>query len=240
MSRLVDDNKEYAKLLASINIANTGLRRPLSPIQTSQYIQRLSDEEGKENVSLLLPIQNKIISDFLNLLKLPEQCHEAIVWGVTKDYGVGFSASAVIATLKDPSEQLLLFTESSKHTFDVESIKEIVTFYKNKKNDLSFMDVIKKITNTRPEKTQSYLVVISISDNSNKKLEDLSTKQNKRKEYILKDKFVEKFQITNIPDILMKGNNIAITLNEVQYHNYKTQIKKQNLEYDKITEYLVN
>jgi len=236
----MDNNEEYAKLLASINIANTGLRRPLSPIQTSEYVQKLSDEEGKENVSLLLPIEKKIISDFLILLKLPEQCHEAIVWGLTKDYGVGFSASAVIATLKEQDEQLLLFTESSKHTLDVEAIKEIVTFYKNKENDLPFIDVIEKVTNTQPEKIQSYLVVISILDNSKKKLEELSTKQNKRNEDILKDKFAEKFQISNVHDILMKGNNVAITLNEDQYHNYKIQIKKQNLEYDKITEYLVN
>jgi len=236
----MDNNEEYAKLLASINIANTGLRRPLSPIQTSEYIQKLSDEQGKENLELLLPIEKTIISDFLILLKLPEQCHEAIVWGLTKDYGVGFSASAVIATLKEQDEQLLLFTESSKHTLDVEAIKEIVTFYKNKENDLPFIDVIKKVTNTRPEKIQSYLVVISILDNSKKKLEELSTKQNKRNEDILKDKFAEKFQISNVRDILMKGNNIAITLNEDQYHNYKIQIKKQNLEYDKITEYLVN
>ena len=139
----MEDNEEYAKLLSSINIAGTGLKRPLSPIQTAEYIQRLYDEEGSDTAKLLLPIATKITSDFLNLLKLPEQCRDAIIWGKSQDVGVGFSAASSISSLDKIDDQLLLFKEASNQSLDVPDIREIISFYK--KNDLSLTEVIEKI-----------------------------------------------------------------------------------------------
>ena len=60
----MDDNEEYAKLLSSIKIANTGLQRQLSPIQVAQYIERLIGEVGMDTTLMLLPLKQKVISDF--------------------------------------------------------------------------------------------------------------------------------------------------------------------------------
>lgn len=238
MPRLVDDNEEYAKLLSSINIANTGLRRITSPIQTAFLIKKIVNEEGLDVAESLLPIKKKIISDFISLISLPEQCHDAITWGTSNDLGVGFSAAHYIATLDKTDDKLLIFSEASKRQLAFEEITEIIRFYK--KHDLPLEEVIQKITNTRPQKIITYLVVISILENSKKKLEDISSKMNKQPEEILKELIQKKFQLSEIDSVQLKGNNIAIALNETDYRNYKKQISNLKLEYDKISEYVID
>ena len=234
----MDNNEEYAKLLSSINVANTGFRRPLSPIQTAQYIQQLIDEEGYESAELLLPIKTKMISDFLQLLKLPEECHDAINWGTSKDLAVGFSSASFIAGLEKKNDQMLLFHEASNQSLGADEIKEKILFYK--KNDLPLNEVIEKITSSRPQLISTFLVVISIQENIQNQIDELSKKYNKTFEQILDEKFRNKLGIQKIEYIVRKGNNLGISLNTEQYRNYKNQIKKHGLEHDKITEYLVN
>jgi len=235
----MDDNETYAKLLSSIKLAKTGFRRPLSPIQTAYLIERLVNEEGEDVALSLLPIEKTIMSDFLSLKNnLPEQCHDAITWGKTNDLGVGFSAGHFISTLDTDDEKLLLFSETSKNSLDVEEIRRIIKYYKD--HDLPLEDVIQKETNARPQIFTTYLIVISISENSKKKLEEISNKMNKQPEGILNELIQKKFQILEIDGVQLKGNNIAIALNETEYRNYKKQISKLGLEYDKITDHLVN
>lgn len=239
LSRLIDDNELYAKLLASIKIKNIGLRRPLSPIQTAFLIERLVNEEGQDLAESLLPIKTKIMSDFLRLKNdLPEQCHDGVIWGTSNDLGVGFSTAHYIATLDKNDDKLLLFFEASKRQILFDEITEIIRSYK--KHDLPLEDVIQKVTNNRPEKITTYLIVISISENSKKKIEEISNNMNKQPKDILKELIQKKFQILEIDSVYLKGNNIAFTFNETEYRNYKKQISKLGLEYDKITEYLVN
>lgn len=240
LSRLIDDNELYAKLLASIKIKEKiGLRRPLSPIQTAYLIERLVNEEGQDVAESHLPIKTKIISDFIRLKNdLPEQCHDGVTWGTSKDLGVVFSTAHYIATLDKNDDKLLIFSEASKKQLKFKEITEIIRFYK--KHDLPLDDVIKKVTNVRPQKITTYLIVISISENSKKKIEEISNKMNKQPEEILSELIQKKLQLSEIDSVQLKGNNIAIALNETEYRNYKKQISKLKLEYDKITEHLVN
>ena len=60
MSKLMDDNIEYAKLLSSVNIANTGLKRQLSPSQVAEYIERLIEEEGFDAAMTMREVHNDI------------------------------------------------------------------------------------------------------------------------------------------------------------------------------------
>jgi hypothetical protein len=233
----MEDNEEYAKLLSSINIAGTGLKRPLSPIQTAQYIERLYAEEGSDTAKLLLPIATKITSDFLNLLKLPEQCKDAVIWGKSQDVGVGFSAASSIPSLDEPDDQLLLFKEASNQSLDVPDIREIISFYK--KNDLPLNEVIEKITSARPVISTTYLVIISMLDETKKKIEELSKNSNSSEKSIITEKLLEKFGIPSVESIIIKGKNLAISFKEEEYRIYKNYIQKLNLEYDKISEFLV-
>ena len=234
----MDDNEQYAKLLASIKIANTGLRRPLSPFETAQFIQRLIDEEGYELAEELIPIKTKLISDFLQLLKLPEQCHDAIHWGVSEDLSVGFSSAAFIAGLDKKNDPISLFNEASKQSLGANDIKDIISFYK--KHDLPLNDVIEKITSSKPQVITTFLVVISIHENVQKQISELSKKHNTTFENMLREKFREKLNVQKIENLISKGKNIAVSFNAEEYKNYKNQIKKLCLNYDKITEYLVS
>jgi hypothetical protein len=235
----MDDNEEYAKLLSSVNIANTRLQRPLSPIQTATSIERLIDEEGYSIAEALLPIGKKIISDFIKLKNsLPEQCHDAITWGSSDDLGVGFSAAHAIATLDTDDEKLLLFNAASNKVIKFEDLIEIIRFYKD--HDLPLEEVIQKVTNARPKVSITYLVVISISEITKKVLEAMGKRSQKTVEVCLNELFEKKLHLNEIEDVQIKGKNIAIALKKNEYNEYKKQILKMNLEYDKISEYLVN
>lgn len=234
----MDDNEEYAKLLSSIKIANTGLQRQLSPIQVAQYIERLIGEVGMDTTLMLLPLKQKVISDFRVLLTFPETVQDLIIWGNTKDGGIGFSACVFIAPIKKPEDRELLCKEAAKTEFKVDEIKEIVRYFRE--HDDPLIDAIEKITNSRPTITKSYMVVISFLDNTKKIMNEISTKLNKSNEELIIIKLFEKFHLDKITIVVIKGNNIIIEMNEEQYRYYKTTITKNKLEFDKITEFLVN
>ncbi len=230
------DNEEYAKLLSSIKIANTNLKRILSPIQTARQIQRLINEEGIKNVEDLLPLNKGNITYFIRLLDLPEKCHDAIVWGESNDLGVGFSAATIISTLKDKDDQLLLFNETSKRSISEKDVRQIISFYK--KHDLPLSTIIQNVTNARPQILNTYLVVISISPKTETKLKNNAHLMGKRPLELLKECFQNKFLIC-IDDIQLKGKNVGIKMSEMEYKKYKKNISLLGLEYDGIIDHVM-
>ena len=70
MSKLMDDNETYAKLITSIKPSG---KRSLSPLEVASLIERLINEEGKDTAQLLLPIDKDMIGYFLRL-KNKESC----------------------------------------------------------------------------------------------------------------------------------------------------------------------
>ena len=231
------DNVEYAKLLSSVTIANTSLRRVLSPIQTAYHIKKLVDEEGLDAAEMLLPLNKNNIKSFISLLNLPEECHDGIVWGASNNRGVGFSAASRISILDKKDDQLLLFNETSKMSISKKDVYEIISFYK--KQDLPLDKVIHRTTNARPQISNLYLIVISISDTVKEMLQNNALIANKEPSELLCEYFQKKFQITHIDSVQIKGNNVAIGLHETEYRQYKNQISSLGLEYDEITQYLV-
>ena len=238
MSKLVDDNIEFAKLLSSVNTGKTGLQRQLSPIEVAQYIERLVDEEGMDTTLMLLPLETKLISDFRVLLTFPLQVQDGIIWGQTKDGGLGFSAAVFIAPLKKSEERELLCKEAAKKELKVDEIKEIVRFFRESGEPL--IDVIEKITNARPVITKSYMVVISFLEDVQKKTNEIAKKVNKSNEEVIIMKLKEKLGLNGITTVVSRGKNIIVDMDEEQYRHYKTQIKNKKLEFDKITEFLVS
>jgi hypothetical protein len=234
----MDDNIEYAKLLSSVNTGKTGLQRQLSPIEVAQYIERLVDEEGMDTTLMLLPLEKKLISDFRVLLTFPERVQNGIIWGQTKDGGLGFSAVVYIAPLKESENREMLCKAAAKKEFKVDEIKEIVRFYRE--NDIPLIDVIEKITNSRPVITKSYMVVISFLEDIQKKISEIAKKLNKSNDEVIIMKLKEKLELNGITTVVSKGKNILIDMDEEQYRQYKTQVKNKKLEFDKITEFLVS
>jgi len=233
----MDNNEDYAKLLSSIKIGNTGLQRQLSPIQVAQYIEQLIDEEGMDTTLMLLPLEKKLISDFRVLLTFPETVQDLIIWNKTKDGGLGFSACVYIAPVKKFEDRELLCKEAAKREFKVDEIKEIVQYFTA--HDDPLIDAIEKITNSRPIITKSHMVVISLLEDTKKIMNEIATKLNKSKEEIIIIKLNEKFHLDGIDVVVIRGNNIVIEMNEEQYRHYKTTLTKNKLMFNKITEFLV-
>ena len=231
------DNKEYAKLLSSIKTAKTNLKRVLSPIETAHQIKRLMNEEGTKATESLLPLSKNLILAFTNLLNLPEECHDAIVWGESCDHGVGFFAANHISTLNEKKDQLLLFRTTSKLSISENDVRQIISFYK--KNDILLEDAITKITNARPQISHTYLVIISLSDYAKEQLAKQSQLTKQKPEKLLEQYFSNKFQVTITNSIQLKGQNIAIELNELFYKKYKNKIFSLGLEYHEIIDYIV-
>ncbi len=237
MSRLITDNKEYAKLLSSIKIANTNLKRVLSTIEVAHQIQRLISEEGEQVIPDILPLTKGNISTFTRLLKLPEKYHDAITWGESNDLGVGFSAASHISTLDKKEDQMLLFSETSKQSISEKDVLHIISFYK--KHDISLKEVIQKTTNARPQIINEYLVVISISPQMQIKLEQDAYLLQTNSLRILEKNLRDRLGITHVEKIHQRGNNIGIVFKESEYKKYKQKILALGLEYDKITEYII-
>lgn len=234
----MDDNAEYAKLLSSVNIANTGLKRQLSPSQVAEYIERLIEEEGFETTLMLLPIGKKIISDFRILLTFPESVQNLIIWGASKDGALGFSVCVFIGPLKKPEDRELLCKEAAEKSLSVKEIKEIVGLVN--KQDKSLIDTIENITKSRPKITHSYMVVISFLKDIQTKIKELVKNTNQSIEDFIIMNMEKKFQISGITTVAFKGENLILEMNKQQYENYKTKIKENNLEFNKITEFLVS
>jgi len=238
LSKLVDDNVEYAKLLSSVNIAKTGLKRQLSPIQVAEHIERLIEEEGMENTLMLIPLKQKLISDFRILLTFPETVQDLIIWGASKDGALGFSVCVFIGPLKKTEDRDLLCKEAANKSLLVTEVKEIVKFFRE--HDVSLIDVIENITKSRPKITHSYMVVISFLKDIQKKITELAKNSNQSIEELIIMSMNKKFQISGITTAVVKGENIILEMNKEQYIHYKTKIKENNLEFDKITEFLVS
>ncbi len=237
LSRLMTDNTEYAKLLSSIKIANTNLRRVLSPIQVAHKIQRLINEEGSEITYDILPLTKGNITTFTRLLKLPEKYHDAVIWGESNDLGVGFSAASHISTLHDENDQSLLFSETSKQSISEKDVLNIISFYK--KQNIPLREIIEKTTSARPTIINEYLVVISISPNTQEKIKKDSQMMQTSSIELLKKGLKDKFGIKDVMDVQLKDKNIGIILDESEYRKYKRQISLLKLEYDKITDYIL-
>jgi len=239
MQKLVDDNALYAKLLASIKTEKTHFNRPLSPIETAALVDRLVNEEGKDVAETLIPIGKDMIGYFLMLKKeLPEQCYDVVLWGESHDLGVGFTGAHFSLRLGNKDDILILYSACMQKKITKEEVKQIVSIYKKTKSSIE--DAIEKVTNFRGvRKITTYMVVLAISEELIKKLEEKSNQLNKKSEEVFIESFREKFKIEKIEDFKIKGKNLAFSLSESDYKNYKKQVSGLDLIYDEITAYIV-
>ena len=83
------------------------------------------------------------------------------------------------------------------------------------------------------------MVVLAISEELIKKLEEKSNQLNKKSEEVFIESYREKFKIEEIGDFKIQGKNLAFSLSESDYKNYKKQVSGLDLIYDGITAYIV-
>ena len=230
----MDDNQTYAKLLASIQ---TSGKRPLSPLETAGLIERLVNEEGRETAELLLPIAKDMITYFLRLKNgLPEVCQNAVLWGITNSLGVSFTASHLIATLNDDEDKIQLFSLCFQKKISKDNIKMIISEFKRTKQP--FEKIIEKIYGSI-RKITTYMIVLAISENTVKRLEEKSKAENKSTEEIFVNSLKEKFGLEDAEDFKIQGANLAFSLSESNYKKYISKLPKMDIIFDEITNYIV-
>lgn len=184
LSKLVTDVKTYAKLLNSVGQQGLGAgrKRPLSPVQCAEYIQRLIDEEGESmekvaerlnlgkqrNMSnMYKPRDTTQITSFLNLLKVSPKSRELAGW-LTDEYPhIPFSVISQLSTMTPEDQDLviqsILNSKDKKRTLGKEDIKKIKK-WRNKNPDMPIRECIEKVLQLKPVTIVTHVVVVEICD----------------------------------------------------------------------------
>jgi len=233
----VDNDEEYARLVASLQ---TSRQRPLSPIQTASLVERIVNEEGMEEAVLLLSVGKDMLSYFIRLKTgVPEQCHGAVLWGASNDLGVGFSAAHHIAALQDEEDKIALFSIAYSEKLGKEDIKKITSI--KKKNSISIQQAFEDYMKiTAPKIITKYMVVLAITDETVKKIEELA-RENDVTSHIMYGRLVkERFGLETVEGSRIKGHNAAFTVNESEFGSYQSKIRDKGLRFDHITKYIVS
>ena len=194
LSKLVTDVKTYAKLLNSVGQQGLGAgrKRPLSPVQCAEYIQRLIDEEGEsldkiaerlnlgkpqDTSNLYKPRDTSQITSFLNLLKVSPKSRELAGWSTDEYPRIPFSVIAQISTMTPEEQDLIiqsiLKSDDEKRTLGKEDVKKIKK-WRNENPDLSIKECIEKILQLKPVTVVTHIVVIEIPDKLRKFIESNS------------------------------------------------------------------
>ena len=240
LSKLVMDVKTYAKLLNSVGQQGLGAgrKRPLSPVQCAEYIQRLIDEEGesrdkiaerlnlgkpKSTSNLYKPRDDSQLNSFLSLLKVSPKSREIAGWSTDEYPRIPFSVIAQLSTMTPEEQDLIiqsiLKSEDKKRTFGKEDVKKIKK-WRNENPDLSIKECIEKILQLKPVTVVTHVIVVEIHDKLRKFIESNSD-YNEKLLNILCENLKGKFHNVNAGKSVM-----AISMDEEAYkifyeHQYK-------------------
>lgn len=182
LSKLVTDVKTYAKLLNSVGQQGMGAgrKRPLSPVQCAEYIQRLIDEEGeslekiaerlnlgkqRDMSNMYKPRDTTQITSFLNLLKVSPKSRDLAGW-LTDEYPrIPFSVISQLSTMTPEDQDLIiqsiLNSKDKKRTLGKEDVKKIKK-WRNENPNLSIRECIAKVLQLKPVTVVTHMVVVEI------------------------------------------------------------------------------
>lgn len=237
MTSIFDEPELLAALLTSINTKNTVYTRVLLPWSCTSIIQRMIDEVGKKTTISSLPIGEDMVNEFLLLEKIPDDKKRSIIWNETEGSGVVFSSALKIARLKNDTDKRKLMGAVIQYDFTKNQTDNIVVL-KNKNSNFTIEECIEEIVKFRPIIVEAYMVILSIK-NIEKVLEEMSQKQNKRINDILKESFERNLGLP-IDAVSIKGANTAISMNEEAYKKYEQIINERKLnDIDILSNFLV-
>lgn len=208
--QLIDDLDRFAKLLASIKV--NGSVRALSPFEVTGDIRRMQ-EEGltPKEISYRLSIRKDWINPFLKLCRIPEELQNAIIWGKSTDIGVSFSTAELVAQLDDPEDMRILLESTMEHKFTKVEIENIIKL--KKESSIPITECIVKVKDIKPVTEYKYMYVITVNQDTIAQLKDLSKSRNHDLPACLKDILSTHLDKKNILAVVIKGQNIAISLN---------------------------
>ncbi len=179
LSKLVTDVKLYAKLLKSVGVQGSGQsqKRPLTPVECAEYIQRLIDEEklsydkiagmlglGKQKsdkINIYKKHDTTQLTDFLHLLNVSEKSKSLIGWYGEEYPKIPFSVISQMHKMTPHEQDLIiqsiLKNRKNKTSLGKEDVKKIRK-WRNENPDLFVSECIEKILNLKPVEITNIVV----------------------------------------------------------------------------------
>ena len=208
--QLIEDLDRFAKLLASVKV--NGSVRALSPFEVTVDIRRMQKEGlTSKEISYRLSIRKDWVNPFLKLDKLPEELQNAVIWGKSTDIGVSFSTAKLVAQLDDPEDMRILLESAMKYKFTKVEIENIIKL--KKEGTIPITECIVKVKDIKPVTEYKYMYVITVNQDTIAQLEDLSKSRNLDPSACLKAILSTHLDRKDILAAVVKGQNIAISLN---------------------------
>ena len=178
--------KRYALLLNSVARQGTGSsKRPLTPIECAEDIQRLIDEEGdtREQVAERLNLGNPssgsrmykkrdttMISSFLNLLKVSHKSRDLTGWGTEDHPKIPFSTISQMSSFSHDEQDIILqsvFGLDGEKILGKEDVKKIRK-WRNDNPGVPIQECVSKVLKLKPVTQTTYMVVCDVRENLRK------------------------------------------------------------------------
>ncbi len=244
------DTQEYAKLLNSVGQqgAKTSKRRPLTPIQCAEYIQKLveAEPESKDKIAKRLSLgkpknvtnmykkrDTSQIQMFLNLLKLSSKSRQHAGWQYDGYPYIPFSTMAQLATMKNltSQEQDMIIqsihnSKNKKRVLGKEDIKKIKK-WRNENPDLSIEECIKTVFDLKPVTTVNHIIIIEIH-NSLQEFINSHDDYGEKILYMLRNNLPGEFY-----DITAGESAMSISMNEDAYKIFHEHQYMKKISYTK-------
>ena len=247
LSKLVMDVQTYAKLLNSVGQQGLGpgRKRPLSPVQCAEYIQRLVDEEGesldtvaerlnlgrqKDMSNMYKPRDTSQITTFLNLLKVSPKSRELAGWSTDEYPRIPFSTISQLSTMTPEDQNLIiqsiLSSKNRRRILGKEDIKRIKS-WRNENPDLSIRECIENVLRLKPVNAVTHMIVVEIHDKLRQFIESNPDHMEKMLA-MLRNGLEGKFYDINVGKSVM-----AISMDEEAYKPFYEHQYKKSVSYTK-------
>jgi len=226
--KLVNNLELYSDLLLSVG-THKG-KRPLIPIEVSNLILRLKDEEkidDKETSKRLgLGKPSKIsnidkrdttqVKQFLKLQKLSSKSKNLFGWGGTEPDKIPFTTGTIIADLNEKDQDIVIQSCIERGIIKNEAIR--ILDLKKKSPAMKIEECIEKVLKIRPITEVWYIVSHTINSNFFKTIQKNAETSGKSIVDYCKEIIKSKFNKGKIESVILKGSTIYISMDEECYN----------------------
>lgn len=223
--KLVDDLELYSDLLLSVG-THKG-KRPLIPIEVSNLIVRLKEEEKLDDkeVSKRLDLgkATKItnldkndptqVKQFLKLQNLSLKSRKLLGWGNTEPDKIPFTTGVIISELDDKKDQDIVIQSCLERGIKKDEANRILDL-KKKSPGIKIDDCIEKVLKIRPITEIWYIVSHTISPSLLKNIQNNAESLKKSPTEYLKDIIKSKCNKGKIESVILKGMTVYISMDE--------------------------
>lgn len=244
---ILEDPKRLARLLASINVSHAD--RPLGPIEAAEAIRDMLSDLGGDMQELRnrLPLSNDMIMAFQRVLRLPQQIHNMVAWGkskndMSKNGEISFSVAHFLALLEDDEEILKLVSTTLDMSRPVtkDEIKSIVRL-RRRSPDKTIDDCMREVINvTRPIIIHDFLFISGIDPSLVAALREYSKKGGKVPDQGALELLSSEFPDDSIKDVRVKDDHVRVMLSEEGHEFISVYADSNNLSRKSVIDHIIS